>query len=141
MFHTGPTIVYRAPLGGSPDRERLAAERALDSVLADSFPASDPPPWTLGISRPLPARHTTHEAATSDAPNAKGRVDMGGGIVDVSRTETGRPTFRQSLVSIAAAVGIALLVPFTILLIGLPIALGGRGIVEAVSWLIALVFR
>ena len=29
---------------------RLAAERALDAVLADSFPASDPPPWTLGVS-------------------------------------------------------------------------------------------
>ena len=25
--------------------------RALDAVLADSFPASDPPPWTLGVSR------------------------------------------------------------------------------------------
>ena len=29
---------------------RLAAEQALDAVLADSFPASDPPPWTLGVS-------------------------------------------------------------------------------------------
>jgi bifunctional UDP-N-acetylglucosamine pyrophosphorylase/glucosamine-1-phosphate N-acetyltransferase len=34
---------------GSPTRT-LAAERALDAVLADSFPASDPPPWTLGVS-------------------------------------------------------------------------------------------
>ena len=34
-------------------RERqqgLAAERALDAVLADSFPASDPPSWTLGVA-------------------------------------------------------------------------------------------
>lgn len=30
--------------------QRLAAERALDAILADSFPASDPPPWTLGVS-------------------------------------------------------------------------------------------
>jgi hypothetical protein len=26
-------------------------ETALDIILADSFPASDPPPWTLGVER------------------------------------------------------------------------------------------
>jgi hypothetical protein len=32
-------------------RERLAAERAIDDVLADSFPASDPPSWNPGVTR------------------------------------------------------------------------------------------
>jgi hypothetical protein len=37
----------------SVDQEvRHAAELALDEVLADSFPASDPPSWTLGVARP-----------------------------------------------------------------------------------------
>jgi hypothetical protein len=36
-------------------QRRLAADRAVDSVLADSFPASDPPSWTLGIAPPRPA--------------------------------------------------------------------------------------
>jgi hypothetical protein len=32
------------------ESRRLEAERALDAVLADSFPASDPPSWTLGVT-------------------------------------------------------------------------------------------
>jgi hypothetical protein len=38
----------------SDRRTRLTAERALDEVLADSFPASDPPSWNPGIARPTP---------------------------------------------------------------------------------------
>jgi hypothetical protein len=30
--------------------EVTAQEREIDRVLADSFPASDSPPWTLGVS-------------------------------------------------------------------------------------------
>jgi hypothetical protein len=44
------------------------------------------------------------------------------------------------LISLAGAAGIALLVPFVILLIGTPIALGVRGVIEAASWLVALIF-
>jgi hypothetical protein len=49
------------------DRQaRLAAERALDEVLAESFPASDPPSWTPGIVRPGPADRLTQEAAPAE---------------------------------------------------------------------------
>ena len=62
MLYTRNTIDYRdstvaaiAPaavgIDGRVDafkdrRERLAAERAIDDVLADSFPASDPPAYS-----------------------------------------------------------------------------------------------
>ena len=35
-------------------RRRLAVDREVDQVLADSFPASDPPSWNTGIVRPGP---------------------------------------------------------------------------------------
>lgn len=41
--HPMPTTPPRAVKGARNVRERL-----LDDTLADSFPASDPPSWTLG---------------------------------------------------------------------------------------------
>ena len=71
MLHTGTATEYRDSTAAtilptivavdrfdeeSTDRRsRLAAERALDEVLADSFPASDPPSWNPGIARANPA--------------------------------------------------------------------------------------
>lgn len=99
MFHTGVTIEYRERMFNAlvrPEaktdvrlaeseerRQRLAAERAMDSVLADSFPASDPPSWTLGVAPSEPARPAPDEAAHDGVLG--GRSSRGGqsdGVID-----------------------------------------------------------
>ena len=114
---------------------RLAAERALDEVLADSFPASDPPSWNPGIIRPQPA-----DGAVMTAQDVGERLPMAD-VIDVSRPTRGVQTFHRSLVSLFGAAGIALLFGIGILLIGLPIVLVVRGVVEAIGWLFGVNVR
>ena len=49
----------RPPEEPAPQDERLRGadkkEGEIDQALADSFPASDPPPWTLGIGTNSPS--------------------------------------------------------------------------------------
>jgi hypothetical protein len=49
---------------GTGDPHEPFDERAIDAILADSFPASDPPPWTLGVSSRAPVE--PHGAVPSD---------------------------------------------------------------------------
>jgi hypothetical protein len=60
------------------------------------------------------------------------------GVSDGAHPSHDEWTVIGALTSIAAASGIVLLVPFVILLVGLPIALVVRGFIEAVAWLGAL---
>ena len=99
-------------------RRRFAAERAIDDVLQDSFPASDPPSWNPGVARPgASVREPVARAAT---------------------IEVRKRTFLQALVSFAGAAAIVLTVPFMILLIGLPLALAVRGLLEVIAWVFGI---
>jgi hypothetical protein len=42
--------------GQAADSPESAAEQALDETIEESFPASDPPSWTLGVLGPGAAR-------------------------------------------------------------------------------------
>jgi hypothetical protein len=123
-------------------RDRLSAERAIDDVLADSFPASDPPSWNPGITRlnldgHLAYRSSEHRPTIDAGERGNGLSD----VIDVSQPTRGGRTFLQGLVSLAGAAGIALAVPFVILLIGLPVAPAVRGLLEAVDWVLGVAIR
>jgi hypothetical protein len=59
-------------------------------------------------------------------------------VVAVNGELKGKRTLCQGLQSLVGATGIALLFPVAILIVGLPIALAVRVVVEIVSWLTAL---
>src|SRR5688572_30246403 len=93
-----------------PARRSLAAERALDAVLDDSFPASDPPSWTTGIAEARPARLAT--------------------VTPLPVTSTGSPKWVQRLGSLAGAIVVAL--AFPLFVVGVPLALAGIAVLAAV---------
>ena len=143
MLHTRTSIEYRdgsaaiAPIIVGVDdlsgaRQRLAVERRIDDVLADSFPASDPPSWNPGVARPDPVVSPFGHDVALAAASTQGRANRG---VDVSSPMSAERTLVQGLVSLAGVCGIALLVPFAILLVGLPVVLAVRGVLEVIGWL------
>ena len=150
MLHTRTTIEYRNGVAAvvpaiigvdrivdeAVDRQaRLDAERALDQILADSFPASDPPSWNSGIIRPQPAVHLASGfVAAPDADRSLRMVD----VIGISRPTPGVRSFLQALVTLFGAAGFALLFGVAILLVGLPIVLILRGVLEAIGWLFGI---
>lgn len=116
-------FIRRQHLRGPNNRH--IAERAVDQVLADSFPASDPPSWTLGVARsPLgvPAARTGSLDGTARS-TIQERVNID--VINVSLRGSNR-TFLRGLVSMTGTAGIAVLVPLVILLIGLSCLAGRR---------------
>jgi hypothetical protein len=131
-------IVRRGAQAGETDVS--TTERAVDAILAESFPASDPPPWTLGIVRPTTVVRLEHsrQGNRTDADartTAMARV----GVVETFQPSGGERTFVDGLISLAAACGIVLLVPVAILAVGAPIALFFRAVVGAIGWLAGVI--
>ena len=122
-------------------RRRLAAERALDEVLADSFPASDPPSWNPGIVRPGPRGILQPHTESSEAVADTAARAVASDVHDVSRPTGGDRMFLQRLVSLAGTAGIALLVPFAILLVGLPVVFAVRGVLEVIGWIVGVALQ
>lgn len=155
MFHTSneyrtgaaaviaPTIVGVDAFAEESNerRLRLAAERALDQVLADSFPASDPPSWNTGIVRPRQRAGVEPHAERFEAIADTAARAVASDVLDVSRPSSRDRTFLQVLVSLAGAVGIALLVPVAILLVGLPVVFAVRGVLEVIGWIVGVALR
>jgi hypothetical protein len=72
------------------------------------------------------------------------RAESSGGtraLINASSPNAGESTFLQALISLAGAAGLALLVPFVILLVGLPVALFFRGLIEVIGWVLGISMR
>jgi hypothetical protein len=147
-YRTGAAAVIVPTIAGvdafaedNERRRRLAADRALDQVLTDSFPASDPPSWNTGIVRPSPKAGVEPHAERFDAIAGTAARAVASDVLDVSRTSSADRTFLKGLVSVAGATGIALLVPFAILAVGVPIVFATRGVLEAISWIVSVALQ
>ena len=135
-----PSLASEQRLVTSTDRRaRYAADRAVDQILADSFPASDSPSWTLGVARPASPGRTGRVGFSDEAAvevSAREPAAATGDVIDVSVPRT-KGTRLQGLVSRRSAAGIAMLVTVAVLLIVLPLARVARGVADAIGWLVA----
>jgi hypothetical protein len=100
---------------------RAEYERELDMSLAGSFPASDPPPWTLGASPWLDL----------DAPVIAAPVPA---AIDVV-FEDGQRLGGTHLAALGEAIALAAMVPIAILIAGMPVVALVRGLASAIAWL------
>ena len=102
-------------------RSRAEYESDVDMSLAGSFPASDPPHWTSGVSAGF-----NFDGLVVPLP-IPAQVDL---VIGRSRRFGGsRPS------SVAEAIGMVALIPLGILIAGVPIVAVGWAVLKAFAWL------
>jgi hypothetical protein len=94
-------------------------EREVDVALAGSFPASDPPPWTLGAVPPELEASPRFPAAVAPAA-----IDV---VIAAGRG-------RRRAAGMAEAITMVALIPVAVLVAAAPI----WGLGAAIAWLLAL---
>lgn len=99
---------------------RAEFERELDVTLAGSFPASDPPPWTFGVSSGTPGGLVV-------AAPVPAQVDL---VIGGSRRFGG-----SRLSSVTEAIGMVALIPIGILIAGVPMVAVGWAVLTAIALL------
>ena len=129
------STVARAPDVGlfrlTTSRSILARERMVDQALDESFPASDPPPWTLGTT-------TGRALERTDATSDDGAVWSSHATVVLPG---GKRTAGQWIAAGVGAIGMGMFVPIAILAIGTPIVLAARTLIEVAAWLVTGFFN
>ena len=102
---------------------RAEYERELDAAIAGSFPASDPLPWTLGAPSWMDQEATVPKTGSAPA------------VTEVILRDDGYRVGGFRLASLGEAIALAAMVPFAILIAGVPVVALVWGVVNAVSWL------
>jgi hypothetical protein len=103
------------------------SDLAIDDALSASFPASDPPPWNSGFA----------SLVAVETPGINRRSALGSpGVIYVSSPPEFDLTLRSAVVSVVIAAGIAFLAPLAVLLVGLPVALAVRSLLEVLLWVL-----
>jgi hypothetical protein len=87
------TTIVEHVEGFTDGRDRLAAEHAIDDVLADSFPASDPPSWNPGVTRLNLDGQLGSDSRDTLGCHAGERGNGPSDVVEVSRPTGGGRTF------------------------------------------------